>query len=102
MSQRMLPRHGLSFEQVQYFPGLSDLSYLQLQKQSVDAFTDNMPLFQRGYFLPDGEENTLFVPVLNIGPVGKDPHKWTERLHVPFSFSTLPDLIQLAVGRLLA
>ncbi|MCZ0067585.1 M20/M25/M40 family metallo-hydrolase [Bacillus sonorensis] len=95
-------RYGLSFEQVQYFPGLSDLSYLQLQKQSVDAFTDNMPLFQRGYFLPDGEENTLFVPVLNIGPVGKDPHKWTERLHVPFSFSTLPDLIQLAVGRLLA
>lgn len=95
-------RYGLEFEEIHYFPGLSDLSYLQLQKQSVDVFTANMPLFDKGYYLPSGAENTLYVPVINIGPVGKDPHKWTERLHVPFSFGTLPDLLQLAIRRLLA
>ncbi|KAA6451551.1 M20/M25/M40 family metallo-hydrolase [Bacillus swezeyi] len=94
-------RYGLEFKEVQYFPGLSDLSYLQLQKQSVDAFTANMPLFNQGYSLPSGQENALFVPVINIGPAGKDPHKWTERLHVSFSFGQLPELLQLAIRKLL-
>ncbi|MFO6496117.1 MULTISPECIES: M20/M25/M40 family metallo-hydrolase [Bacillus] len=95
-------RYGFEFQEIQYFPGLSDLSYLQLQKQSISAFTDNMPLFNHGYSLPSGQENALFVPVINIGPVGKDPHKWTERLHVPFSFGKLPDLLQFAIQRLLS
>ncbi|MEC4202145.1 M20/M25/M40 family metallo-hydrolase [Bacillus sp. AAVF1] len=101
VKQYAADRYGIEFTEVQYFPGLSDLSYLQLQKQSVDAFTSNMPLFQHGYSLPKGRENALFVPVINIGPAGKDPHKWTERLHVPFSFGKLPDILRLAIHKLL-
>lgn len=92
---------GLKFKEVQYFPGLSDLSYLQLEKQSVSTYTNNMPLFNRGYALPSGKESTIFVPVINVGPFGKDPHKWTERLHVPYSFGQLPQVLQYTIESLL-
>lgn len=92
---------GLKFKEVQYFPGLSDLSYLQLEKQSVSTFTNNMPLFNRGYALPSGKENTIFVPVINVGPIGKDPHKWTERLHLPYSFGQLPQVLHHTIDSLL-
>lgn len=94
-------KRGLPLKEVQYFPGLSDLSYLQLEKQEVDVFTSNMPLYNRGYSLPSGKEQALFVPVLNVGPAGKDPHKWTERLNMPYSFEILPDLLSFTITALL-
>lgn len=94
-------RYGIALREVQYFPGLSDLSYLQLEKQEVDAYTSNMPLFNRGYSLPSGRDQALYVPVLNVGPAGKDPHKWTERLYMPYSFEVLPDLLSFTISALL-
>lgn len=94
-------RYGIALREVQYFPGLSDLSYLQLEKQEVDAYTSNMPLFNRGYSLPSGKNQALYVPVLNVGPAGKDPHKWTERLYMPYSFEVLPDLLSFTISTLL-
>ncbi|MFS2245894.1 M20/M25/M40 family metallo-hydrolase [Bacillus sp. A31] len=93
--------YGLEIEEVKYFPGLSDLSYLQLEKQDVGHYTTNMPLYQKGYSLPEGEKGALYVPVINVGPLGKDPHKWTERLHIPFSFGILPELLESAIHALL-
>ncbi|AWI37261.1 M20A subfamily peptidase [Bacillus safensis FO-36b] len=93
--------YGLEVEEVKYFPGLSDLSYLQLEKQEVGHYTTNMPLYQKGYSLPQGEKEALYVPVINVGPLGKDPHKWTERLHVPFSFGILPELLESTIHALL-
>lgn len=93
--------YGLEVEEVKYFPGLSDLSYLQLEKQEVGYYTTNMPLYQKGYSLPQGEKEALYVPVINVGPLGKDPHKWTERLHVPFSFGILPELLESTIHALL-
>lgn len=94
-------RYGIALREVQYFPGLSDLSYLQLEKQDVGAYTSNMPLFNRGYSLPSSKDKALYVPVLNVGPAGKDPHKWTERLYVPYSFEVLPDLLSFTISALL-
>ncbi|MGE6629418.1 M20/M25/M40 family metallo-hydrolase [Bacillus sp. NPDC077027] len=93
--------YGLEVEEVKYFPGLSDLSYLQLEKQDVGDYTTNMPLYQKGYSLPQGAKEALYVPVINVGPLGKDPHKWTERLHVPFSFGILPSLLESTIHTLL-
>ncbi|MDM5298638.1 M20/M25/M40 family metallo-hydrolase [Bacillus pumilus] len=93
--------YGLDVEEVKYFPGLSDLSYVQLEKQDVGNYTTNMPLYLKGYALPQGEKEALFVPVINVGPLGKDPHKWTERLHVPFSFGILPALLESTIHGLL-
>ena len=39
--------YGIEVEEVKYFPGLSDLSYLQLENQDIDDYTANMPLYQK-------------------------------------------------------
>ncbi|MFS0656318.1 M20/M25/M40 family metallo-hydrolase [Bacillus sp. 179-C3.3 HS] len=93
--------YGLEIEEVRYFPGLSDLSYLQLEKQQIDDYTTNMPLYKKGYALPHGEKELLYVPVINVGPLGKDPHKWTERVHMPFTFGILPELLESTIHSLL-
>ncbi len=33
------------------------------------------------------------IPGINYGCYGKDCHKWTERLYIPYSFEILPKLI---------
>lgn len=101
LRQYAADRYGIALREVQYFPGLSDLSYLRLEKQEVDAYTSNMPLFNRGYSSPSGKDQALYVPVLNVGPAGKDPHKWTERLYLPYSFEVLPDLLSFTIVALL-
>jgi arginine utilization protein RocB len=42
----------------------------------------------------------LDVPVTNFGPIGKDDHKNTERLHLPYFLDTLPFLFRKFVGYL--
>jgi arginine utilization protein RocB len=37
------------------------------------------------------------MPVLNIGPLGRDAHQWTERLDVQYSFGILPHFIYQAI-----
>ena len=35
----------------------------------------------------------LNIPAVNYGVWGKDCHKWTERIYMPYSFGKLPDFI---------
>jgi len=43
----------------------------------------------------------LDLPVLNIGPYGKDAHKFTERLHLPYWHNVAPQLLKFAVEEIL-
>ncbi len=36
----------------------------------------------------------LGIKAVNFGVHGKDAHKWTERLYMPYSFEVLPKLIR--------
>lgn len=109
--QRVLPEllsyaqrdFGVEFETIHYFAGISDLSYVGLQypMESLDGLVTNMPLWERGYSLPLQELQALDVPVLNLGPIGRDAHKWTERLDTEFAFATLPALLRRTVHLLL-
>jgi len=94
-------KHDASFIQQHYFGGISDLSYVGLQQpiSALQSLTDNMPLWNRGYDLPVEELEQFNVPVLNLGPVGRDAHKWTERLNVPFAFGTVKDLLIFTIER---
>ncbi|MFC7394777.1 M20/M25/M40 family metallo-hydrolase [Scopulibacillus cellulosilyticus] len=86
-----------------YFAGLSDLSYAALQQDSASLYDlfYNMPLYGKRYDLPVNAMQTLNLPVLNLGPYGKDAHKWTERLDVDFSFGELRPLLSHTVEQLL-
>ena len=96
-------RHGVRYEKQNFFSGICDLSYVGLQYpvDSLQPFIANMPLWEKGYSLPLRELEAFDVPVLNIGPVGKDAHKWTERLDTDFAFETLRDILPHAIHQIL-
>ncbi|MFZ3588491.1 M20/M25/M40 family metallo-hydrolase [Bacillus sp. DJP31] len=95
-------KFDIEIKPLHYFSGLSDLSFIGLKdsKEELDPLLMNMPLFEKGYVLPFEELASLKVPVLNVGPFGRDPHQWTERLHVPISFEVFPDLIAKTIDEL--
>ena len=37
---------------------------------------------------------TPAIPVINLGPWGRDYHHWLERVHAPYAFEVLPELVR--------
>lgn len=95
--------HGIKMHQQNYFPGISDLSYAGLQESTagLQPFVRNMPMWEKGYALPLAELEELNLPIINLGPVGKDAHKWTERLDTHNAFHTLADMLPVLINKLL-
>ncbi|WNB92882.1 M20/M25/M40 family metallo-hydrolase [Bacillus sp. NEB1478] len=88
--------------QVHYFSGLSDLSYVCFkgEAQDLSSFTANFPLLGSRYHVPFEDMRALDVPVLNIGPMGKDAHQWTERLEINRTIEETHPLIIFAMESL--
>ncbi|QSB49235.1 M20/M25/M40 family metallo-hydrolase [Parageobacillus toebii] len=97
-------KHGISLVQQHYFGGISDLSYVGLQQSSSSLrdLTDNMPIWNRGYHLPFDALAKFQVPVLNVGPVGRGAHQWTERLNVRFAFETVKEWLEYTIKEVFA
>ncbi|MET3291638.1 UNVERIFIED_CONTAM: arginine utilization protein RocB [Brevibacillus sp. OAP136] len=95
-------QHGVELKKQNYFGGISDLSYVGLQHpaSTLTPLTTNMPLWNRGYSVPLEALERFDVPVLNLGPVGRDAHKWTERLDTDFAFVKLPDMLRVCIRKL--
>ena len=85
-------RHGTSIKFKQIFAGISDMSFFGHRPDAGEtgliaantpsaAFTDNAP------------EGLLSFPTVNIGPWGRDYHQKWERVHAPYTFGVLPDLV---------
>lgn len=85
----------IDLEEVEYFTGLSDLSFIgpMSMKASMEDLLKQMPIQGNGYQLPVDSMEAITMPVINIGPVGRDPHQWTERLELNYSFETLPKIL---------
>ncbi|MGB7999156.1 MAG: M20/M25/M40 family metallo-hydrolase [Anaerobacillus sp.] len=96
-------RHQVTLKPQHYFPGLSDLSFVGLErtKETIKPLMDNMPMYGLSYNLPLDALEQLKVPVMNLGPKGKDAHKWTERLELTYSFETLHDMLPYTINQLL-
>jgi len=56
-----------------------------------------VPGYRTLYELPLQALRKLDIPVLNLGPVGKDAHKHTERIHERYAFEVYPALLCKAV-----
>lgn len=96
-------QHQVTLVKQNYFGGISDLSYVGLQypAASMQPLVANMPLWNNGYSIPLQELEAFDVPVLNLGPVGRDAHQWTERLDVDYAFDTLKDMLPRCIQSLL-
>lgn len=86
-----------------FFPYISDLSYGGAPKdeQSLTELKGNLPGFGITYKLPMEDLQELDLKGLNIGPFGKDAHKFTERIELNYSFNVAPKLVWDTLMKLL-
>lgn len=88
-------------QQVHYFNGISDLSYVNYDEHDTGwkSYQSNTPVWGNVYSIPFKQMQQLRAPVINIGPYGKDPHKITERLHRKSAFEYTPYVLRQVVKR---
>lgn len=88
-------RFGVKIEVNDYFGGVSDLSFFGYPGKASDleALSRNLPGWGTVFPFPEKDLPRLDVPVANIAPAGKDSHKKTERLEVPYSLKVVPRLL---------
>ncbi|HHW01610.1 MAG TPA: M20/M25/M40 family metallo-hydrolase [Thermoanaerobacterales bacterium] len=86
-----------------FYPYISDLSYCGISRneESIKKLVNNMPAWPKKYSLPVEAIQQINMPVLNIGPYGRDAHKLTERLSQSYSFDTMPFILEKTIERLL-
>lgn len=91
-----------------YFPYLSDLSYLCLDTDiDTSLLKANMPVWKEptepgrgGYYLPLEVIRKLNIPVVDFGVYGQGAHQRNEGVLMSYSFGTLPELICETIERL--
>ncbi|WP_422444446.1 M20/M25/M40 family metallo-hydrolase [Thermoanaerobacterium sp. DL9XJH110] len=86
-----------------FFPYISDLSYCSIAEndESIAKLINNMPAWSRKYSLPVKAIKKISMPVVNIGPYGKDAHKMTERISSSYSFDAMPFILEKTILNLL-
>lgn len=94
---------GEAFDIKQFFPCLSDSSYLKMDDgdKSVAALINNFPQWHTVYPVPVHEIRRADIPAVNFGSYGKDAHRWTERVHKHYTFSVLPAMTVKFIERIL-
>jgi len=79
-----------------YFPGISDMSFLNpVDDGSLEVAAGNCPA---DLHLVPAQKG---IPAVNIGPWGRDYHQKLERLHQPYCFELLPELLWRVVAGVL-
>ncbi|MBT2215573.1 M20/M25/M40 family metallo-hydrolase [Virgibacillus dakarensis] len=81
-----------------FFPYLADGSFLSIHEteDQLNPLLENLPEWSTLYPVPFQSIKNLNIPSINMGVYGKDGHKWTERVYMPYSFQVLPNLIRKA------
>ncbi|MBA3826724.1 MAG: M20/M25/M40 family metallo-hydrolase [Ktedonobacterales bacterium] len=87
----------------EFFPFLSDLSYMRLDPtMRTEGLRLNMPLWREepqsaarpGYSLPIAAMRAAAIEgIVNIGVFGESGHQRDERVLMPYSFETVPQMV---------
>lgn len=82
-----------------YFMGISDMSYVALNQSDevIPYVGPNMPHWERMYSVPFEGMKELSIPIINIGPWGKDLHKFTERVYKKDLLERTPRIIKHSI-----
>jgi len=93
----------------EYYPFISDISYLRLDpdldlaalKANIPTWREpDLPVYPGTYSLPLAAIQQLGLPVVDIGPYGRSVHQRDERVLMSYSFGVLPQLICEVIERL--
>jgi arginine utilization protein RocB len=89
----------VEYKMLHFYPSLSDSSYIKIDdpKESVEALCEDFPEIDKLYPIPFDKIKGLNIPAFTFGTYGKDAHKWTERVHKPYTFGVLPKLIEKTI-----
>ena len=97
------PHYDYSIVTRKFYPYISDLSYCSIAApEHMETLAQNMPAWGKTYHLPARAIQAIHMPVANIGPYGKDAHKMSERVSIPYSFDAMPRILQRTMELLLA
>ncbi|MCK8058198.1 MULTISPECIES: M20/M25/M40 family metallo-hydrolase [unclassified Fusibacter] len=88
-------KYNITYQSSNYFMGMCDLSYAGIigQQKDIDAIKNNSPGWDIVYKIPFEKMKKLEMPVLNLGPWGKDLHKTTERVFADDVFERIPNIM---------
>jgi arginine utilization protein RocB len=80
---------GVSVVERGYFMGISDMSWFGHGKPEDIEFVNRNTPAPRAHItaMPSS------LPVVNLGPWGRDYHQWLERAYAPYTFVELPELV---------
>jgi arginine utilization protein RocB len=81
-----------------HFQGISDMSFLGQAATGSDVVSQNTPISR---LIDRPPANALRFPAVNIGPWGREFHQKLERVHAPYAFEVLPNLIANIVDQFL-
>ncbi|AYO31267.1 M20/M25/M40 family metallo-hydrolase [Biomaibacter acetigenes] len=86
-----------------FFPYISDMSIFGISDtpEEIEVLKCNMPAWGKKYFLDTEKIRAINIPMVNIGPYGKDAHKMFERVEMNYSFRIVPQLIFMCISNLL-
>jgi arginine utilization protein RocB len=86
---------GCSIRVRPFFPGISDMSFLGCADSPEDlaALAGNTPAWGSRLRHDYRAVQPLGIPVVNLGPWGRDYHQRTERVNMPYSFQVVPELL---------
>lgn len=91
------------YETRKFYTGISDLSYAMYpeNEEAIEYIKHNMMMWEGIYNIPLEVIKELSIPVLNIGPWGKDFHKNTERVYKEDLYYRTPRLIEKVIKKIL-
>ncbi len=95
--------HDTSIAVNHHLPVISDMSFLgPVDVGDLRMTAEATPIWGSSIIWDLTERATPGIPMLNIGPWGRDYHHWLERLHTPYAFEVLPALVANICTQVLA
>lgn len=88
-----MKRYDRTLTREYYALGISDMSYGGMDHPfDTDAFSKNTPVWGKLYNIDFESIANLNMPCIFLGPIGKDPHQWTERTLKKSLYEEAPEL----------
>lgn len=93
-AERVGRAHGTTIGTVDYMPVIVDMSFLgEVDGEDLARTAAATPIWNSSIRWSLDKPPTPGLPVINIGPWGRDYHHWLERTHETYTFEVLPDLV---------
>jgi arginine utilization protein RocB len=87
-------RHDTSIQTVRHLEVIVDMSFLGLvDAADLKTAAQQTPIWHSSIIWDLDRHPTPALPMVNIGPWGRDYHHMLERVHVDYAYRVLPDLV---------